>query len=1415
MMKRFILFLFALAMTAGAAFAIPAKRGFKTHLQSDGTSITVQCIGDEFNHSFATTDGLTLAMDERGDFYYRTVTGISNVKAHNVESRDANELAFVEQQKHNLKLAAIASEQVRSKIRRNAAAQKAAQVPAKGSPKIPILLVQYPDKKMSNAKSAFVNQFSTGSTSVKQYFIDQSNGQYSPQFEVFGIYTLPSNRATYGGHSNSGNDKGVALMVADACKLAQAEGVINWKNYDNDGDGQCDVVIVMYAGVGEAQAQYVPDAVWPCQWDLYSGHYFGDGPGPLTYNSTRINKFAVFNEVNGSNDKGTTLDGIGTFCHEFSHCLGLPDFYETTYDNDYYGMGSWSLMDYGSYNNNGYTPIGYSAYEKNFMGWLDYVAPKANTKYTLPVFNQKNANTDVAVKVTSPINANECYILEYRKRQGWDQYIAADGVLISHCSYIKSRWDANTVNNESVQLMTIIPADKTFSTATESTDLYGSGNHELTNSSSPAAILSLTASGSPSSNAGYMNQPLTEINLNSDGTASFWYMKENSVQLSSVQLSGALTKTEYKVGESFSPDGLVLTALYTDGSQTEVTDKATWEYEPEVLNEAGTVNVIVYASYMGKSDIAEYTVTVKNTAEYTFSEEHFSGCNSQGGRDGNFSQGSGSLADKNFDNSGWVTEQAAYAAYSCIRIGSSSSNGSIKSPCVASTEFTTISFDFAGWNSGTNTLSVTINGGGTFADGSTSKNFTATNSTWKTVSESISGLTTASSFTFSGKRVFLDDVVLSANSPVTPPSAPVFNPAPGVVKAGTVVTITAPEGCSLEYKINGGTPLLSTGNTANVAINENTTIKAVSKMNGVKSEIAEASYTVQAPFALTISPASGTYNSPQTVTISTVNAVGDVIICYTTDGSDPASSTSAIDYEAPFVVSSTTTVKAYAVDSDSPSNEASAEAVFTITSPQPASSDFVLVTSADHLKAGDEVIIVSSKTDGDAYAISTTQATNNRPATTVTVANGRVSATDVTQVLTLEGGADGWFFNTGNGYLYAAGTVSDKKTNNYLRTGELTSSAVGNNAKALISIADDNAASIVFQGTNKCNIMQFNPNNGGSPLFSCYSKEMQPVYIYKRSSSAPEVLSLADLAKNGVAGAPYDVTDAGLVAVTKFQAADKYFIVAHDAAQAVYNVALPNENDLTFNIEGRQDEYAQNNWMIIQTSAQQYDKVVANGQKITSVKGILSDAFNTTIEASDITTGEVVADATAFNTYCVVNFMGASSVNSPSSGNNYFFMMPKRCELAKVTWAVFKNGYFYVPQQNGNVNSLGFSGAVRIAWDYNMAGDLSDILAEKSASDAVGSFSFNAVVKEIDPSSALAMKAAAMPSEVSAKYVVFPVDITADISTAITDVTTGKQVKNVRFFNTMGVESRIPGRGVNIVVTTFSDGSVSSTKMIR
>ena len=532
-MKKFLTFAATALFLAVAANAVPAKPGLMTVMLSDGTTMQVQQLGDEFHHSLATSDGLTIDEGADGFYYYRSASGVTTMRAHNPAERTAAEQAFLAQNQDRFTMAAL---QERTGSRRTQASRpnriEGTQVPTMGSPRVPIILVQYTDKKMSNTKSNFERQYITGSKSVLQYFTDQSNGLYTPQFDIYGIYDLPNNRATYGGNDYGGNDKGVANMVGDA--ITKAGEDIDWSLYDNDGDGEADVCIVVYAGVGEAQSS-VRNSVWPCQWQLSYGAEYGDGPGALTRNGVLIDKFAVFNEIAGASDYGTTMDGIGTFCHEFSHCLGLPDFYETTYSRGYFGMGEWSLMDGGCYNGgsvDGDTPIGYSAYEKSFMGWIQLIEPQDNTKYTLPVFNSKNIESDQAIKITA-LNENEYWILENRHQQGWDTYIPANGVLITHFTYIPTRWDNNTVNNEAIQLATVIPADNSLNSYSTNKDLYGNSNHAFTSTSTPAMKANMKANGTLATSAGgagVVDKPVTDINLANDGTATLWYRKGNFVK---------------------------------------------------------------------------------------------------------------------------------------------------------------------------------------------------------------------------------------------------------------------------------------------------------------------------------------------------------------------------------------------------------------------------------------------------------------------------------------------------------------------------------------------------------------------------------------------------------------------------------------------------------------------------------------------------------------------------------------------------------------------------------------------------------------------------------------------------------------------------------------------------------------------
>lgn len=525
--------LFALGVST--ATAVPAKPGVRIAQQPDGTELRLRLAGDEFFHQLLTEEGLAVGRGEDGYFYFATPEGLTSVRAVNDMQRlsltEASSLSELSGISSFVKARQSIISARRAMSRRGAviagAPSDSRQVPCLGTPKIPVLLVQYSDYKFkdSNPLEVFQNFFAKGDKSAYQYFFDQSNGKFTPQFDVYGPVTLNGKRSSYGGNDRDGNDVGVGKMVAEACQ--QLNSSINFSDYDNNGDGECDVVIVLYAGDGEASSydDDAENAVWPCQWEL-SGSDYGRS---LTLDATRVDKFAVFNELNA---ELTGIDGIGTFCHEFSHCLDLPDFYDTEY-GPHFGMAHWSLLDYGCYNDDGYTPIGYTAYEKEFMGWIEIKEGNTNEYYTLPPMNLKNEATDKAVKLTNPKDKNEYFILENRKRQGWDKFMPAEGLLIYHVTYSKSAWENNVVNNYDMQRMTPVPADNDLKMDKEY--YYGSiyyninedsllgdlwpyqGNDEFSDSSIPAATLN--------SGGGKLGKPVTEIIKNSDGTISFWVDK--------------------------------------------------------------------------------------------------------------------------------------------------------------------------------------------------------------------------------------------------------------------------------------------------------------------------------------------------------------------------------------------------------------------------------------------------------------------------------------------------------------------------------------------------------------------------------------------------------------------------------------------------------------------------------------------------------------------------------------------------------------------------------------------------------------------------------------------------------------------------------------------------------------------------
>lgn len=350
----------------------------------------------------------------------------------------------------------------------------------------------------------------------------------------------------------------------------------------------------------------------------------------------------------------------------------------------------------------------------------------------------------------------------------------------------------------------------------------------------------------------------------------------------------------------------------------------------------------------------------------------------------------------------------------------------------------------------------------------------------------------------------------------------------------------------------------------------------------------------------------------------------------------------------------------------------------------------------------------------------------------------------------------------------------------------------------------------------------YNTNN----TFRTYqSGATSPVYFAQKVAGAgyadfttivkvAEVTTLANLAVNGAEGAAYQVNDEMVVA-KKFQKNGKNYIVVKDAAQAVRNFSTPAADDKFFNINGnKQEEYAQNNWMLVSLPVELYNQVNETST-VTSITGTLTEKFNVAMEATNVVAGE--ATDFAPNTYCALNFMGISSVtgNNPAYTSSYYFATPKANEYAKVVWAVYNatDGAFYLPTHQGVANAQEFKAAFKV--DYS----LNSVDNPELTSDNV--YSFEALVKEVavpttDAKSAPRKVAYDSTVTPSTKFVVYPLDLDANkVATGVNDVNSAKEVKGVSYFNMMGVESAQPFDGVNIMVTTYTDGTSSATKVLR
>lgn len=533
--------------------------------------------------------------------------------------------------------------------------------------------------------------------SVKDYFFDQSKGLFDLDFDVVGPVCVSHDYDYYGAPGAGEVDVLPWEMLLEACMLVDPE--VDFSRYDWDGDGVVEQVFVLYAGLGQSTSGD-PNTIWPHEYELSSVHK-GDVylyPTGATFDGVTVDTYACANEVRPNGD----LEGIGTICHEFSHCMGLPDTYDVFYTGNY-GMGPRDVMSHGEYNGDGFIPAGYDSYEKMVCGWQQPIELRSDT--TVHDLQALAANGDSYV-IYNEAQPDEYYLLESRQPMGWDVALPASGLLVLHVDYDASVWESNIVNStvdlrnsagsyNTHQRLTIVHADNEddrrfwrpswsgWTTNTHETDLYPYlDNDSLTDNSLPAAELW----NANSDGSAYLNRGIHHITQHPDGSMSFDFSATSSKYI---------------------------------------------EVDTTLVDRPDLSGAIFY--------------------------ESFNRCLGTGGNDGLF-KGSSEVASAPFvpDNGGWDSLEKGGGAR-CAKFGNASHIGLVTSPCIRlDGREMLLEFNAAPWSRDDTELLLHVEGDASLG----CTELEMTEGEWTRFSVKLQGQGTVRIVFEPGKRFFLDEVVV-------------------------------------------------------------------------------------------------------------------------------------------------------------------------------------------------------------------------------------------------------------------------------------------------------------------------------------------------------------------------------------------------------------------------------------------------------------------------------------------------------------------------------------------------------------------------------------------------------------------------------------------------------------------------------
>lgn len=451
-MKKISLFLLC-AFAVMIMRAVPADPTPVTVPQADGTSITLRLVGDEFYHYTTTTDGYTV-VNNGGSWEYAVLKGdrvqASGVVAHNESQRSASEQAFVAGLKKCVTDRKAISSAVKMRSQRDHGAVDREPVIDYDKFRGLIVLINFTDRQfqmndaytfyndMVNTQNFegfnFAGRFNPCTGSVRDYFYDQSMGQFDPVFDVVGPVNVPF------ASTECGNQYSEVFRAS----LDAIDAQVDFTKYDADGDGGIDMVFFLVAGYAASYSGNSEEYLWPHMSYLY-------GFDPEThqwyvpeYDGMYMGRYASSTEIYGWESYGMTEpNGIGTICHEFGHVLGLPDLYDTDYGDQgqSFDPGEWDVMAGGSYGNRGRTPVGYSLWERTELGWA---TPVMLTEGSHELESIDKSNT--GFRLNTP-NEYEYFLFENRQNNKWDRSLPSHGMVVARVDHSNPRaWQNNEVN---------------------------------------------------------------------------------------------------------------------------------------------------------------------------------------------------------------------------------------------------------------------------------------------------------------------------------------------------------------------------------------------------------------------------------------------------------------------------------------------------------------------------------------------------------------------------------------------------------------------------------------------------------------------------------------------------------------------------------------------------------------------------------------------------------------------------------------------------------------------------------------------------------------------------------------------------------------------------------------------------------